>query len=104
MPIPPGSARRPVRALVRTVAIAYVVAFAMLPFAHHDLLCHLKSSTHCTVCHLSTSGDDSAEGASVASVTLVPAGVAADSQRLVAGHCRVVPDIGRAPPSSDFLS
>ena len=28
-----------------------------MPLAHHDVLCHLKSTTHCTTCVVASSGE-----------------------------------------------
>jgi hypothetical protein len=35
---------------LQTILAWYVLAVALLPLGHHDLACHLKSSTHCTSC------------------------------------------------------
>lgn len=40
----------------------YVAAVILLPFAHHDFACHLKSSTHCTSCVVGASGETAHEG------------------------------------------
>jgi hypothetical protein len=47
-----GVGRRPYRwaALVRTVVAVYVLLLAAGPLDHHDVACHLKSSTHCAAC------------------------------------------------------
>jgi len=37
----------------------YLALLAGAPFEHHDLACHLKSSTHCTTCvYASIPGDE----------------------------------------------
>ena len=41
---------------------AYVLAAALLPLAHHDIVCHLKSSTHCTTCVVGSSGETAGLG------------------------------------------
>ncbi len=46
--------------LARALLAAYVLAAALLPLAHHDVLCHLKSSTHCTTCVVGSSGETAA--------------------------------------------
>ena len=44
----------------KALLAAYVLAAALLPLAHHDILCHLKSSTHCTTCAAASSGETAA--------------------------------------------
>ncbi len=46
--------------VARTLLAAYVLAAALLPLAHHDVLCHVKSSTHCTTCVVGSSGETAA--------------------------------------------
>jgi hypothetical protein len=87
------------RALKALVAL-YVLALAAMPFAHHDLVCHLKSSTHCTTCHVGTSTDPSS------AKPVVDAAVLADAGRTDEAHCTAVsspallPSAGRSPPST----
>ena len=44
----------------RVLLAVYVLAAALLPLAHHDVVCHLKSSTHCTTCVVGSSGETAA--------------------------------------------
>jgi hypothetical protein len=46
---------------MKVVLAVYVAAVVLLPFAHHDLACHLKSSTHCTSCVVGASGEAAQE-------------------------------------------
>jgi hypothetical protein len=48
--------RRSQRHAVIGVAI-YAVFLVTAPFEHHDLLCHLKTPTHCTACTSSVVGN-----------------------------------------------
>ena len=59
----------------RVLLAAYVLASALLPLAHHDVLCHLKSSTHCTTCVVASTGRNCrlGSGASTASACAMPA-------------------------------
>jgi hypothetical protein len=83
---------------MKLIAAAYVLALAMLPFAHHDLACHLKSSTHCWTCHVGTSADESRPDPAAAPTSLGDAGRADElSLSLIASR---VPSSssGRSPP------
>jgi ferredoxin len=82
------------------VLAAYFVALAAMPFAHHDVVCHLKSSTHCSTCHVGTSADPSGPKPSVASADLSDAGAADQRSSRVAAACALSPSAGRAPPAA----
>jgi hypothetical protein len=90
--------RQRLRGVLKFVVVAYIAALAALPFAHHDLACHLKSSTHCTVCHVGTSADDSTVQPGVGHVDLPDAGRAAEARTAIAGVSRQLPSSGRSPP------
>jgi hypothetical protein len=77
----------------------YIVAVAAMPFAHHDIVCHLKSSTHCGTCHVGTSGDQSSVRPSIARVELADAGQPHHQGPAHAGDCALSPSAGRAPPT-----
>jgi hypothetical protein len=81
------------------VVAAYVAALAVLPFAHHDLVCHLKSSTHCVVCHVGTSADDTSVQAGLGHVDLADAGGASEAYAAVAAWYVLLPSAGRSPPT-----
>jgi hypothetical protein len=81
------------------VTAAYVLALAMLPFGHHDLVCHLKSSTHCTMCLVGTSADDTSSQPALPSIVLTDAGRADDRSRVVVVSCVPAPSSGRSPPA-----
>jgi hypothetical protein len=82
----------------RVVFLAFVVAIAALPFAHHDLLCHLKSSTHCATCHIGTSTAHGGTHAALAAVDLPEAGWAADACAVSISSAALLPSAGRSPP------
>jgi len=70
----------------------------LLPFAHHDLACHFKSTTHCTSCIIGAAGDLASDGSGLGRTSLHGAGRPAlepaeriDSLSLPAAS-------GRAPP------
>jgi hypothetical protein len=80
------------------LVVAYVLALAAMPFAHHDLACHLKSSTHCSVCHVGTASDPSSTAPTVAAVDFTDAGLAFEPHRAVLATPVLLPSAGRAPP------
>jgi hypothetical protein len=94
------SARGQLTAGAKLVIALYFVAFAALPFAHHDLACHVRSSTHCDVCHIGTSTDTSGGHAPLLPLHLEDAGRAIDVIATAAFSAVVVPSAGRSPPSS----
>lgn len=93
-----GISRRRLGVILKFVVAAYVVALAALPFAHHDLACHLKSSTHCTVCHVGTSADDTSVQPGVGHVDLADAGRASERYASFSPSCVLLPSSGRSPP------
>jgi hypothetical protein len=85
--------------LLRFVVAAYIAALAVMPFAHHDLVCHLKSSTHCSMCHVGTSADPGGSQPALAAADFADAGQPADPSDHVAVSCVLTSSAGRAPPS-----
>ena len=83
---------------MKLVVVAYAVALAALPFGHHDLVCHLKSNTHCTTCLVGTSVDDSGAEPPLATLTLDDAGQPVERPRPGIASCAPAPSSGRAPP------
>ncbi|HET7620217.1 MAG TPA: hypothetical protein VF159_02455 [Gemmatimonadaceae bacterium] len=80
------------------VAAIYVIALIGLPFGHHDLVCHVTSSTHCANCHFSSAADNSGTQAGAAPIVLADAGrvEAPAVLRLVSASPALSP--GRSPP------
>ena len=86
--------------LLKVVLALYVLAAALMPLAHHDLVCHLKSSTHCTTCLVGSSGEASSDAASLARFWLNDLG-AASMGFVAATHSAIISiSSGRAPPAS----
>jgi hypothetical protein len=85
--------------LAKALLAAYVLAAALLPLAHHDVLCHLKSSTHCTTCVVASSGETAAWAVALDGIGLRDAGRAI----LLSTACRhsapVRESSGRSPPT-----
>jgi hypothetical protein len=84
--------------ILRFVLAAYLAALAAAPFAHHDLACHLKSSTHCATCHAGTSADPGGSQPGLGSGDFADAGMAVEHTSTVAGSCDVSPSAGRSRP------
>jgi hypothetical protein len=93
-----GISRRRLGGILKFVVAAYIAALAALPFAHHDLACHLKSSTHCTVCHVGTSADDVRVQPGLGHVDLPDAGRAVEAESLIVASRVLLPSSGRSPP------
>ena len=85
--------------ILRVVLGLYVAAAALLPLSHHDLACHLKSSTHCTSCIIGSTGDLASDATAVGHTALKRAGhpIAAPDQRI--DSLSVPAASGRAPPA-----
>ena len=95
-----GTSRRRLGVILKFVVAAYIAALAALPFAHHDLACHLKSSTHCGVCHVGTSADDTSVQPALGQADLADAGRAAEASDLAGASCVLLPSSGRSPPAA----
>jgi hypothetical protein len=85
--------------LAKALLAAYVLAAAFLPLAHHDVLCHLKSSTHCTTCVVGSSGETAGWAVGLDGIGLRDAGRAI----LLSAACHhsspVTASSGRSPPA-----
>jgi len=86
------------RALKALVAL-YVLALAAMPFAHHDFVCHLKSSTHCSTCHVGTSADSGGSDPGVTADVLNDAGRSAEPASTRHSMPALLPSAGRSPPA-----
>jgi hypothetical protein len=86
--------------ILKFVVAVYIAALATLPFAHHDLACHLKSSTHCGVCHVGTSTDDTGLQPALGHADLADAGRTAEAGVSIADTRALLPSSGRSPPAS----
>jgi hypothetical protein len=85
---------------LKLVLALYVLAAALMPFAHHDLACHLKSTNHCTTCTVGSSAEAAADPALLARFSLHDAG-AAIFDPITRPHSAVRRlTSGRAPPAA----
>jgi len=84
---------------LKVVLALYVLAAALMPLGHHDLACHLKSTTHCTTCIVGSSAEAAVDPAVLARFWLMDFGatLADPVQSPVAPEAST--PTGRAPPS-----
>ena len=84
---------------LKAVLALYVLAAALLPFGHHDLACHIKSTTHCTTCTVGSSAEAAADPAVLARFWLYDAGETVCEPVDQPQTSLALPESGRAPPS-----
>lgn len=81
------------------IGVAIYAAFlVMAPFAHHDLLCHLKSPQHCSSCTSSQLGADP-HTPTILGGHLLDAGQAIPPLIISNGRLVAVRTPGRSPPA-----
>jgi hypothetical protein len=85
---------------LKVILALYVLAAALLPFAHHDLACHLKSTTHCATCQVGSSGEVSIDPAVLGRLSFIDAGSAVGAPVMEPGSATIRPASGRAPPAT----
>jgi hypothetical protein len=83
----------------KALLAAYVLAAALLPLAHHDVLCHLKSSSHCTTCVVGSSGETAAWSVGLDGIGLRDAGRALLRSAACHHSTPVCASSGRSPPA-----
>jgi hypothetical protein len=76
----------------------YALFLITAPFEHHDLVCHLKTPTHCTACTSSLLGSDPHTPAAVGASDLPFAGGAFAIDVVADGFLLTVRSTGRSPP------
>jgi len=82
----------------KTLLAAYVLAAALMPLAHHDIVCHLKSTTHCTTCVVGSSGETSGWAVALDGARLPDAGRAILPSDACCHAAPVRASSGRSPP------
>ena len=78
----------------------YAIFLIAVPFAHHDLICELKTPGHCTACTSSVVGADPSQPAMLGTWTLTDVGRALSIQVASSGALLPVKTTGRSPPAS----
>jgi|SRR6476620_3382223 hypothetical protein len=84
---------------LKVVLALYVLAAAIMPFGHHDLACHIKSTTHCTTCTVGSSAEAAADPAVLARFWLHDAGETVSETVDQPQTSLALSASGRAPPS-----
>jgi hypothetical protein len=84
--------------LARALLAAYLLSAALLPLTHHDVICHAKSSTHCTTCVTVGSGEATPYAGAAEGHGLIDAGGVASGATVSAHGAPVTPSAGRSPP------
>lgn len=84
--------------VAKTLLAAYVLVAALLPLAHHDALCHLKSSTHCTSCAVGSSGETASSAVALNDLRLPDAGSTILASPVYRQSAPVQDSSGRSPP------
>ena len=85
---------------LKALIAIYTFAAMALPLAHHDVVCHTKTPTHCVTCVIAASGDVAADPGALARLGLNDVGaVPVDGPARVVPPARLAP-AGRAPPAS----
>jgi len=91
--------RRAPRTLrLRVLLGLYIAAAALLPFAHHDIACHFKSTTHCTSCVIGAAGDLASDASGLGRTRLDRAGLPALEPEQRIDSLSLPSASGRAPP------
>jgi hypothetical protein len=83
--------------MLKALLTAYLLSTALLPFLHHDFVCHVKSSTHCTSCIAASSGEPSANIAGIDG-SMVDAGFVPAPDALPSQGASLHLSPGRSPP------
>jgi hypothetical protein len=84
--------------LSKALLAAYVLAAALMPLAHQDVICHLKSSTHCTTCLAASSGEAAARAAALDGSSMREAGRPSTAADAHIRSLSVRASSGRSPP------
>src|SRR6478672_10856172 len=84
---------------LNSIVAVYVLATALLPLTHHDIACHLKSSTHCTTCLIGSAADLASGETALGSSILDDAGQAGIEASAQPGSLSLPTRSGRAPPA-----
>lgn len=87
------------KALLRAVLCLYVLAAALMPLGHHDVACHLKSTTHCTTCVVGASTDLASNATALTGCGLDDAGVPTAIRGPFVPEALIGASSGRAPPT-----
>jgi hypothetical protein len=91
---------QPLGRIALLAVLLHLIVFAIAPFEHHDLLCHLKNPQHCTACTANQLGTDPDSPSVVGAWQLSDAGCTVSFQLPAAGVLLPHQSTGRSPPVS----
>jgi hypothetical protein len=94
-----GSGRRRSHPHALVGVAIYAIFLVTAPFEHHDLLCHLKTPTHCTACTSSVVGNGPNAPVAVDASALHDAGGTLAADVRTTDVLLVAESTGRSPPS-----
>jgi hypothetical protein len=83
-----------------TVVLLYALAVGLMPLAHHDVVCHAKSPTHCTTCVVGASAEAAGDAAGAARCSLDDLGIADSYAHIPSDPITLGAPAGRAPPTA----
>jgi hypothetical protein len=92
------SAMNPGRRLLLACVAVYAISLVAAPLGHHDLLCHVRTPTHCTACVSSPPGSSTLQLKAPGARDLVDAGRAFTRQAVAETANTSFPSPSRAPP------
>lgn len=84
--------------LAKALLAAYLLSAALLPLAHHDVICHAKSTTHCTTCLATGSGEAAPHAGASEAAGLPAAGCVHAGDAPFAHAAPAAVSAGRSPP------
>jgi hypothetical protein len=84
---------------LKVVLAVYVFAVTLLPLSHHDIACHIKSSTHCTTCVAASSAEPAPGVAGLPRITLHATGRPFTGEPARVDSRPLTSASGRAPPA-----
>jgi len=85
---------------LKLVVGLYVLAASLLPLAHHDIVCHIKSATHCPTCTIGSAGEPGSEPAMFGRFILKAAGDVVCERTLAVRSPAPALRADRAPPTT----
>ncbi|HET7218555.1 MAG TPA: hypothetical protein VFJ02_10930 [Vicinamibacterales bacterium] len=84
--------------LAKALLAAYLLSAALLPLTHHDVICHAKSSTHCTTCLATGSGEATPHAGAAEGAGLIDAGYVNSGVAVFVHAAPATASAGRSPP------
>src|SRR6185295_9410531 len=87
------------RACFVAALLVYGIVLLVTPVLHHDLVCHLKSPTHCHACVANPLASRIESGAHLSAIQLAEAGRVEPERAAASVVTPCLSATGRAPPA-----